>query len=104
MEEILRELAANRIYLITAILVLSIIIYFILKRLIKLLVILLIAVLLYAAFFYYKDGKLPGHIEKVRQEEMKNFENFGRIKNTIIETVKTKDTLSETQSRDSSSE
>lgn len=87
MEEIIRTLASNRLYLIGIALITSIIIYILLKKIIKLMVIILIAAAIYIAVVYNSGGKLPEKIEQIRSNELNGSGEIKRFRDNIIHSI-----------------
>lgn len=102
MEEIIRTLASNRLYLIGAALIASVIIYVLLKKIIKLMVIILIAAAIYIAVVHNSGGKLPGKIEQIKTNELNGSGEIKRLKDNIIRIIQSPEPG--TQSSVSSSE
>lgn len=102
MEEIIKALISNKLYLITAALIASVIIYALLKKIIRLMVIILIAAAIYIAVVHHSGGQLPEKIEQIKKIELNGNGEIKRIKEDIINIIKSPDTPS--QSRGSSSE
>ncbi len=101
MEEIISTLISNKLYLIGAALIASIIIYAVLKKIIKLLVIVFIAAAIYIAVVHHGGGKLPEKIEQIKNNELNGSGEIKKIKENIIHTIINSDTG---QSSSSSSE
>lgn len=101
MEDFIRLMASNKLYIIGVALIASMIIYMLLKKLIKILLILIIAAAIYTAVIYHNSGKLPDTFDRIKNEKMNN----GELKklNDVIKNI-IRNSLEDNQSRVSSSE
>ncbi len=101
MEDFIRLLASNKLYIIGVAIIASVIIYALLKKLIKILLIVIIAAAIYLAVVYHSSGKFPDSIERIKNEKMNNSElkKLNDIINNLI-----RNSLEGNQSRVSSSE
>ncbi len=104
MEEIVKTIISNKLYLIGTALILSIIIYALLKKIIKLIVIVLITAAIYIAVVHHSGGKLPEKIEQIKNNELIGGGEISRFKNNIIDIIRSSDYIQGDQSENSSSE
>ncbi|HOP62510.1 MAG TPA: hypothetical protein PK358_07515 [Spirochaetota bacterium] len=103
MEEILQTIISNKIYLIGAALIISMIVYAMLKKIIKLMVIILITAAIYIAVVHHTGGKLPEKLEQIKNNELSGNGEIKKVKDNIVQIIKTTEALSG-QSSSSSSE
>jgi hypothetical protein len=87
LEEIVKTLISNKLYLIGAALIASIIIYALLKKIIKLLVIILIAAVIYIAVVHHSGGKLPEKLEQIKNNELNGSGEIKKLKENVIHTI-----------------
>jgi len=103
MEEILQTIISNKLYLIGAALIISMIIYALLKKIIKLAVIILITAAIYVAVVHHSGGQLPETLEQIKNNELSGNGELKKVKDNIVQIIRTTEALSG-QSNSSSSE